>query len=368
MKLFKCQNCSQLLHFDNRQCLNCGYRLGYIPATRSLLAVEPANEDGHWRVLGQDAVYRFCANAQFDACNWLVAEDDPAERCLACRHNRTIPDLTQSDNLDHWRKVERAKHHLFYTLIQCRLPLETREEAPQTGLAFDFLVEDDGPAGHQNVMTGHDSGIITLNLVEADDAVREQRRVMLGEPYRTLLGHLRHETGHYFWDRLLSGSDRLQDFRQRFGDETADYGEALRSYYAAGPTPQWQETFVSAYAASHPWEDFAETWAHYLHIIDTLEMANAYGLHLEPKDGGTALGPAVDETDLDVERGGTIEQLIDAWLPVTLAVNSLNRCMGQPDFYPFVLTPIVIGKLGFIHDLVRSPISMDSPSKLAIAR
>lgn len=364
MKLFKCQNCAQLLHFDNRQCLNCGHRLGYIPETESLSALDPV--EGAWRVIGRDALHRFCANAEFDACNWLVPAAEPSALCLACRHNRTIPDLSVADNLERWRKVERAKHHLFYTLLQCRLPLATRDEAPESGLAFDFLLDDDGPAGHRNVMTGHDNGIITINLAEADDDVREQRRVIMGEPYRTLLGHFRHETGHYFWDRLLSGGARLPEFRERFGDETADYGTALRSYYATGPAPQWQETFVSAYAGSHPWEDFAETWAHYLHIVDTLEMARAYGLQMQPEDDGTLLTPAVDRSDLQTD--GTIERLIDAWLPVTLAVNSLNRCMGQPDFYPFVLTPVVIGKLGFIHQLIRNPMSTDIETRLVSAQ
>ena len=200
-------------------------------------------------------------------------------------------------------------------------------------------------------MTGHDHGVITVNLSEADGGCREQLREQMGEPYRTLLGHFRHEVGHYYWDVLIDRERKLDEFRACFGDERPDYNAALKAYYAHGPAQNWQDRFVSAYASSHPWEDFAETWAHYLHIVDTLEMAGAFGLRIDPAVEQSAEAVAeLHEASADADDIGA---LIEAWVPVTIAVNSLNRCMGQPDLYPFVLTDAVVAKLGFIHDLIR---------------
>ena len=214
--------------------------------------------------------------------------------CAACRHNRTIPDLSQPDNLAHWRKIELAKHRLFYTLLKLRLPLATKAEDP-AGLAFDFIADRHTPHGHIPVMTGHDNGLITINLAEADDSERERMRRQMGEPYRTLLGHFRHEIAHYYWDRLVANSPKLAEFRETFGDERQDYTGALQQHYANGPPPDWPERFVTAYASSHPWEDFAETWAHYFHMVDTLETASAFGLSVRPKlSQGSELATKID--------------------------------------------------------------------------
>ena len=201
-------------------------------------------------------------------------------------------------------------------------------------------------------MTGHEDGLITIALKEADDAEREQMRKRMGEPYRTLLGHFRHEVGHYFWDKLVQDGGRVEACRAVFGDDSWDYDEALRTHYAQGAPPGWQENYVSAYATSHPWEDFAETWAHYLHIVDTLETAGSFGMQVHPKvdESGTLHA----EVDFDPYKGAGIGRIVDSWLPLAFAVNSLNRSMGQPDLYPFVLSPAVLAKLGFIHDLVHS--------------
>jgi len=260
-----------------------------------------------------------------------------------------IPDLTIVENLAHWQKIEIAKHRLFYSLLRLKLPVPTKLESPKEGLAFDFLAELP-QSNAPRVMTGHDNGLITIALAEADDAVREQNRVAMHEPYRTLLGHFRHEIGHYYWDRLVRDGGQLDACRQLFGDDSQDYGQALQTYYANGAPPDWQSNFVSQYATSHPWEDFAETWAHYLHIVDTLEIARAFGLSTQPR---LAKGEELDATvDFDPYRAAEIGQLIDSWTPLSLALNSLNRAMGQPDVYPFVLSPPVIEKLGFIHRLV----------------
>jgi hypothetical protein len=280
-----------------------------------------------------------------------VPAEDAEIFCAACRHNRTIPDLANPENLAHWRKIEFAKHRLFYTLLRLRLPLATRSEDPN-GLAFDFLSNPVGGAqGQAPVMTGHSGGLITLNVAEADAPERERQRKSMGEPYRTLLGHFRHEIAHYYWDRLVADTPAIEEFRQLFGDEREDYGAALQRHYADGPAPDWAERFVTAYASSHPWEDFAETWAHYFHMVDTLETAFAFGLRLRPKVAkGAGLAAAIDFDPYAAE----MDRIIDAWLPLTFAVNSINRSMGQPDLYPFVLAPAVIWKLTFIHDQIHA--------------
>ncbi|MBN9588400.1 MAG: hypothetical protein BGN85_03915 [Alphaproteobacteria bacterium 64-11] len=348
MKLFSCQGCGQLLYFENIRCENCGRALGYLPDLTEISALDPL-DGGGWRVLAAPGrAYNFCRNYQFGVCNWMVPADDETGYCAACRHNRVIPDLAVAGNLALWAKFEIAKHRLFYSLLRLDLPMHSRTDDPEHGLAFDFLA-DPSESHAEEVMTGHDNGLITLALKEADDAVRERVRSEMGEPYRTLLGHFRHESGHYFWDRrVASRPGWLDAFRKLFGDDRADYGAALQNHYANGAPAGWQNDYVSAYAASHPWEDFAETWAHYLHIIDTLETAGAFGLKVRPR---RARGALAAEIDFDPYRARRMDRLIDTWLPIEFATNSLNRSMGQIDLYPFVLSPTVIEKLGFVHAL-----------------
>jgi hypothetical protein len=351
MNLFKCQNCGQPLYFENTRCESCGRSLGYLVPKETVTALEPDN--GLWRALADPKPrYRYCANVEHGVCNWLVPQNSPDMFCAACRHNRMIPDLSQPDNLTNWRKIEIAKRRLFYTLLKLRLPLKTRIEEPETGLAFDFLANPpEGAEASEPVMTGHDSGLITINLAEADDSLRERERRKMGEPYRTLLGHFRHEIAHYYWDRLVQDSPGIEEFRQLFGDEREDYAAALQRHYANGPPPDWPERFVTSYASVHPWEDFAETWAHYLHMVDTLETAGAFGLRVRPKvTTGADLAMTID---FDPHLA-PMDRLIDAWLPLTFAVNSINRSMGLPDLYPFVLAPPVIVKLSFIHGRIRA--------------
>jgi hypothetical protein len=274
--------------------------------------------------------------------------DSDGEFCLACRHNRTIPAITIDDNLTRWRKMEVAKHRLFYTLIALRLPLKNLNDDPAHGLTFDFLAEGSG----QKILTGHDDGLITINLNEADDALREKLRTAMGEPYRTLLGHFRHEVGHYFWDVLINDGGRLEACRAVFGDERADYAEALKRHYAQGAPADWQQNFISSYATAHPWEDFAETWAHYLHIVDTLETASAFGLRIHP---ATTKNKALHaDIDFDPHRADSMQTLMNAWLPLTFAVNSLNRSMGHNDLYPFIVSEAVVAKLQFIHETIHA--------------
>jgi hypothetical protein len=349
LQLFRCQHCGQIVYFENTACLRCSRRLGYIPEISRLSALEP--QDDGWRALASPgSAYRFCANAEFDACNWLVAGGTSEKFCAACSHNRTIPNLGDEANLLAWRKIEAAKHRLLYTLLKLRLPLGESGDDTDRRLTFDFVASV--PSEGARVLTGHDNGLITLAVEEADDVERERRRVMMHEPYRTLLGHFRHEVGHYYWDRLVRDADKLEDVRRVFGDDRIDYGEALQTYYAQGAPADWPERFISAYATSHPWEDFAETWAHYLHIVDTLEMADSYNMNIHPKlarDG--ALDAAVE---INPYREADFNRIVETWIPLSNALNSLNRAMGMPDLYPFVLSVPVIGKLKEIHDLVRA--------------
>jgi len=280
LKLFVCQACGNVLYFENRACERCGHRAAFLPEKETMSAIEPDGEG--WATLADKGKgLMLCRNAEYDACNWLTDAGDTTGYCRACRHNGIVPDLSDPVQLAGWRELEVAKHRLFYSLIRWKLPLQTRQENPEHGLIFNFLA-DDPNSGHK-ILTCHDNGLITIALTETDGIERERRRLEMGEPYRTLLGHFRHEVGHYFWDVLVRDGGKLDECRVVFGDDSVDYGEALQRHYAEGAPPDWQQNYVSSYATMHPWEDFAETWAHYLHIVDTLEMASEFGMEVRPK-------------------------------------------------------------------------------------
>lgn len=370
MKLFACRACQQTLFFESVQCTRCGRGLAFLPDQGTVCAIElapaplsgatpPAGQraaaslaDGAptWRVIGDDSErrYRLCQNnVEHGVCNWGVEATDANPYCVACRLNHMIPNLATPKVKDAWHALEVAKRRVLYTLYELGLPVEGRAERPD-GLQFDFL-QDGATPGQPHVYTGHADGVITINVAEAEDPFREKMRVELGESYRTVLGHLRHEIGHYYWDRLIRGGPHLAGFRALFGDEQPDYAEAQKRHYSEGPPLDWISRFVSAYASMHPWEDWAETWAHYLHIFDTLETARAYGLSLKPirEAGAREGGLAARRLDLH-----SFEDMIDGWIPLTVALNSLNRSMGLKDGYPFVLTTNAIEKLKFVHGVV----------------
>jgi hypothetical protein len=347
MKLFVCDHCGNTIYFENALCERCGHQLGYLPEHNALVSL--VEDGGLWSSPAfPDDSYVFCENAHHGACNWLIRAAPGGDiYCAACRHNDTIPAIADQRNLLRWQIIERAKKRLIYSLLRLQLPLETRNENPAHGLSFRFLA--DLPVGPGPVLTGHESGIITIALAEADDAEREARRARMGEPYRTLLGHFRHEIGHHYWDLLVDGRPAQDRFRALFGDERADYGLALQTYYASGALAGWPQTHISAYATAHPWEDFAETFAHYLHIIDTVEMASAFGVRARP---GTDDASLAVQVDFDPYGQPNLQVIIDHWVPLASMLNNLNRAMGQPDAYPFILTPSVIDKLSFVHELV----------------
>ncbi|MDB5683021.1 MAG: hypothetical protein JWM75_719 [Sphingomonas bacterium] len=350
MPPFACPNCRRLIHFEARVCPACNFTLGYHPdADRFLFLGDNCTT---WRDIdGAAHDVTVCANnGPLQVCNWLVAVGDTTPLCRAYRHNRMIPDLSVSDVPERWAKIEAAKRRMFHTLIRLGLPLETRAERPDA-LAFDFLYDASAEAsGQPLVLTGHNGGLITLNIIEADDVRREQIRREMGEPYRTLLGHFRHEVGHHFWERLVKDGPDLEGFREAFGDERKNYAAALQNHYQSlGGQIAWSDEYVSLYACSHPWEDFAETFAHLLHMIDTLATIGGFGASLAPFPGPESHpGPTVD---FDPYRAPTA-QLVDRWIPFSFALNAINRSMGQPDLYPFHLSAAIVCKLDFINRLI----------------
>jgi hypothetical protein len=355
VKIFRCQSCNQVVFFENTQCVNCGATLGFLPDSFLMSALEPAR-DGAWRPLAlrsQPHLYRMCRNySREQVCNWMLPADSQQALCAACRFNRTIPDLSVTGNRVLWQRLETGKRRLIYSLLRLGLPLVSKQEDPAAGLAFAFQGDAD-PLFTENTqtMTGHAQGLITINIAEADDAWRERMRQNMAEPYRTILGHFRHESGHYYWYRLARSPGWLLDFRQSFGDESMDYASAMQQHYQQGPPADWQSRFVSRYAAAHPWEDWAETWAHYLHIIDVLETAWVFRLRVSPPNGRQ--NEMASAPDFDPYQVTSFDQLIEQWLPLTYAVNSLNRSMGQPDLYPFVLAPEALSKISFVHQAIR---------------
>lgn len=341
MKRFTCA-CGQPVFFDSTQCERCGGQLGYAPDPGQMLRLSGPGQTGGQQAAARVEGYRPCANGQeHGVCNWLVSRAEGIDLCLACRTNRTIPDLRRPGNRERWGRLEAAKRRMLYSLLSLGLPLQHRGEQPEWGLAFDFLEDrrSNPEAALEVVGTGHHAGVIVVNVMEADPVEQARARQRLHEQYRTLIGHMRHEIGHYYWDRLIRDSERLDAFRAAFGDERADYRAALDRYYTAGPPPDWPGRFISAYASAHPWEDWAETWAHYLHMTDTLETAASHGL-------GGALPVA------EARPGGDFADRVNQWMALSVILNELNRSMGQDDPYPFVITPVQIRKLRFIHQTI----------------
>ncbi|AHK80186.1 hypothetical protein M911_14660 [Ectothiorhodospira haloalkaliphila] len=352
MRLFNCGSCGQLIYFENTSCTRCGHTLGFLPDTLEVAALEP-EEGGLWRPVGavSQGRYRMCNHYARDAvCNWMVPAEEDERFCAACRLNQVIPDLSVPGNKKLWYRLETEKRRLVYSLLRLKLPVVPRTRDP-LGLAFAFMADVE-PQFYETerVMTGHAQGLITINIAEADPATRERLREQMAEPYRTILGHFRHESGHYYWERLIRDSPWLEIFRAHFGDERENYAQALQRHYQQGPPSDWGQHFISSYASSHPWEDWAETWAHYLHIVDTLETAHAWGLEVGPRvEQGCDLRAA---PDFDPYEQRDFAPLMDHWLPLTYALNSLNRSMGHSSAYPFVLSPKAMEKMALIHRIV----------------
>ena len=367
MRTFTCY-CGNRLYFENSRCLRCGRQTAFDPESLVMSALEPQAE-GTWLALSLPSDrcrVRLCQNTlDFDTCNWLVNKDSSHTYCLACRMNSVIPDLTKPRRVALWFKVEQAKRRLLFTLLSLRVPVLTKQQNPTTGLAFQILADERLDADsidadtHNQVTTGHYFGCITINLMEADDSIREQMRERMNESYRTLLGHFRHESGHYYWFLLVDNSPWLEPFRALFGDERADYAEALASHHAGEEEgSDWQKQYISRYATTHPWEDFGETWAHYLHIVDTLETAWDANFEIEGQRLNSPLEQEPLQYGLGLNRESALQaesfpSFLEDWFVLSAALNRLNRSMGLPDAYPFVLSKKAIQKLTFVDQLVR---------------
>jgi hypothetical protein len=362
---YRCR-CGTAIFFRNTQCLSCSSPLGFLADSLSLAALGPGPEPGTVRAEGSDRLYRYCGNRESPAlCNWLLEAGDPLSLCIACRLNRTIPKLDDADNARYWGAIEIAKRRLVSQLLALGLPVKSKvEEDPEHGLMFDFLRS---PAGGPAVMTGHGDGLITMNVEEADNATREKIKHELHEPYRTLLGHFRHEVGHYYWDRLVRDSRWLEPFRQLFGDERASYAEALKRHYEMGSPADWPNAYISSYATMHPWEDWAETWAHYLHVVDSLATALSFGL--EAEDLETTITPFTSEDLYAPDDAGATRflSLLNSWIEMVMVLNEVARSMGEADFYPFVMSKPVVAKLQLVHLIVFDAQSRPATGRIAEA-
>ncbi|UZO81027.1 putative zinc-binding peptidase [Aquimarina sp. ERC-38] len=351
MKTFHCSNCDNPVYFENTFCEKCHYNIGYDVIQNEMLSFDQNIQ--RWKAkTGEYKTYHYCQNQQLNVCNWLIPEEATENYCKACSLNRTIPDISDKSQKANWYLLEQGKHRLIYQLLRLNLPVESKLEQPNNGLCFDFLSNQNITDSDQKVMTGHAEGVITITLSEADTVQREKLREQLNEPYRTIIGHFRHEVGHYYWERIIvSNQELLEQFRNLFGDERSSYADALDTHYKNGAPSNWDQNFISSYASAHPWEDWAETWAHYLHFMDTLETAFYTNIQIGTDTNHTTNAKTkpifnpYKEKDFDV--------ILDTCIPLYIGLNNLNRSMGIKDIYPFVVNITVVQKLKYIHQIVR---------------
>jgi hypothetical protein len=357
MRTFTCDNCGQLVYFDNTLCLHCETALGYIHSRREIVALVAGAADYFHELTAPDQTWRRCATATATGCNWLV-DGESFDLCPSCVLTRTRPNYENEIARAELARAEMAKRRLVFQLAELGLPLSPWNPNTGTGVAFDLLSSD-----QNKVITGHADGIITLDLAEADSEHRERLRLQLSEPYRTLLGHYRHEIGHYFWPILVNQYDLLEECRSLFGDDRQDYAEALQQHYDTSDTDDqsWQNQHISRYATMHPYEDWAETFAHYLHILDTLQTAESFGLGTSETLRDRRHDRPREEHATRPDGSRTCTDVMSHWLDLSYALNQINRSMGQPDLYPFVLAPRVMEKLAFVDRLVRAKAAVDAP-------
>ena len=349
----RCPSCRRFIYLDTLVCPACSTEVGFQIIDRVFVGIRSG------RATVDDVTWYTCSERDW-GCNWLVREDAPSGRCFSCRLTRARPDSSDTIALEKLAKTEEAKRRLILQLGDLGLPIVPWDVQPG-GLGFDLLSSrSDG----KRVIIGHANGIITIDLAESLDEVREALRVLLGEPYRTLLGHLRHETGHYFQTVLIQGDAAWAECRDLFGDERASYQDAIQRHYATGAPADWQSSYISEYATMHPWEDFAETFAHYLHIVGTLQTAAALGIHMD----AAATRRDVDVVPEDDYRDEPVGRLLSDWEALSQGFNRINRSMGLADLYPFTISAPVQRKLAFMHDLItHAPLTTEEQVDLALA-
>lgn len=315
MRVFSNPVGSGSLWFDNLTTAN-GTPVAYDPQARAFLPMPP-----------------FCINRERIGCNWIAPEQGAF--CRSCAMTALAPDPTIENAIPNWAETEAAKRWALDNLGRWHW---FRPEDPGTRPIFHMLAEYDGPAP-----MGHVDGVVTISVAEADPVVRTTRRQALGEPYRTMIGHMRHEIAHMLWWRLSLREDFLDAFRDMFGDERVDYGQSLQRHYTNGPPIHWDQRYLTSYASAHPHEDWAETTAHLLHLTDITDSFVAAGLSA-PNLPGANWDPY---TETDSER------LIHSGASLAVGINHVNRAMGLPDLYPFMLAEHTRRKLTFVHDWLR---------------
>lgn len=325
MKAFRCRVCDNPLHFENSVCVSCGTHLGF---SRDERAIVPVDEDGRY-VDGAGGEWHLCKNLSLSGCTWLTPI--AGGQCFSCDLTRTRPNDDDATGLAHFPAAERAKRRLVVELDTLGFDVVGKHEDPENGLAFDLL-----SSVEEKVVIGHANGLITIDLAESQAAHRERVREQLGEPYHTMLGHFRHEVGHYLEWQLVRDGEVLERCREIFGDDTASYQDEIDRHYAEGPPAGWESSYISSYATMHPYEDFTETRAHYLHICDTIQTASEYGL--------TTVGTVSSFTSFR-------DVVVGIWVPLSVALNMINRSMGHDDLYPFVIPDTVLDKLDFVATL-----------------
>ncbi|MEI6535629.1 MAG: putative zinc-binding metallopeptidase [Verrucomicrobiaceae bacterium] len=346
MTRYRC-DCGNVLFFENFQCVKCTQLVGYDPELQTMVTIKPGSP-----------LVRCANNVAHGVCNWLVTANSGETLCLACRLNRTIPDLHNQRNVMLWGRFEAAKRRLIASLLSLKIPLRSKKQDASFGLAFDFVSVFADP----KVTTGHFNGVVTLNIEEADDTYRQINRANLGESSRTILGHLRHEMGHYVWQRWIgwqAPGPLLEASRHCFGDERTDYAVALERYYQHGTVPGWDVNYISAYASAHPWEDWAETFAHYLQIHDGLETFENFGCRLNGSNlppapnlnGANFLPPTLQR---DAAEDDAFALWLQRWLAVSSMLNEVSASLGQPLLYPFTISNVVAGKLRLVRHVLRS--------------
>ncbi len=347
VRRFNC-TCGNSVFFENNQCVACSSELGWCPVCAAIGPII-RESNGGYRCGHQTCGVALtkCYNyAHENVCNRCVVTSHDVgghTLCDYCRFNETIPDLSVKDNRKKWLRLERGKRRLLYTLDLLRLPYGDDRDGIESKLSFDFK-DDVAPerkwlwvmSKGEQVYTGHANGKITINLREADHVEREKARVSFNEAHRTVIGHFRHEIGHYYWD-LLVKSQCEADCIAIFGDhDNPNYSEALEKYYKEGPAPGWEQSFVSNYATMHSWEDFAETFATYLDMISVLDTAFNMGFLMD-----------MDVTSADFKT------MTDQYARLGVLFNEVNRSMGLLDLVPEILAPRIMEKMSFVHDLLR---------------
>ena len=354
MIAFSCPRCRGFVTFEAMKCRWCKADYALHPPSETMVSVT----DAEAAIEVDGRIWRCCANRHW-LCNWLVTEDAGTAHCLSCALVRRRPDPDDTIAMEKLAEARTNLRRLVFQLTDLGLPITPHYER-EGGLAFDLL---SSYSDNEKIMIGHANGVVTIDLVETLDDYRERLRVVLGEPYRTMLGHFRHEVGHYYQNVLVESGPLIDECREIFGDERASYSDAIDRHYRLGAPEDWREHYISEYATMHPWEDFAECFAHYLHISDTLQTTASGDVvwHANPARGY----PLEDIVPLVDYRTESAERMLWDWGRAATFFNLINRSMGKTDLYPFELNAAVFTKLSFVHRVVVHAATVESAPAVA---